>query len=174
MRILVTYFEPFDNRKENISEQIVTKLSEELEVAIIKIPVSYQRAFQVIKDKIKDYDYVVLTGEAVSRSELTVEYLAVNLAHSKTSDNDNIIYQNEKIGSDDAYISNTNVIKLVEETKTKISMSAGTFVCNYLYYQTLKYIKTNNLQTKSVFIHFPGINLEKAEESFVRIIKYLQ
>ena len=37
----------------------------------------------------------------------------------------------------------------------KLSQNPGTSYCNNLYFNALKYIKENNLNTKMLFIHVP-------------------
>lgn len=40
----------------------------------------------------------------------------------------------------------------------KISQNAGTSLCNNIYYNALKYIDENSLNTKILFIHIPTLN----------------
>ena len=156
-KILITYFESFNDRKINISKEVVTKIGKEYD--IVEVPVSFARSFQKIENIIKEYDYVILTGEAITRKEVTIEYVALNLKHANIKDNDGKVIINEKIGNKEAYISNVDIIKLTETTEAKLSLSAGSFVCNYLYYKTLEKINNEKLDTKCVFIHFPNVNI---------------
>lgn len=48
--------------------------------------------------------------------------------------------------------------KLEKSYKVIISNNAGNYLCNNVYYNGLKYIKENNLNTKMIFIHIPKIN----------------
>ena len=38
-----------------------------------------------------------------------------------------------------------------------MSVNAGTYLCNNIYYEGLKYIKQNGIDTKMIFIHIPSI-----------------
>ena len=39
--------------------------------------------------------------------------------------------------------------------KVKISHNAGNYLCNHIYYEGLKYIKDNSINSKMIFIHIP-------------------
>lgn len=68
----------------------------------------------------------------------------------------------ETTAKDGEFLINTNIdfekLKTVFEQNdviSKISHNAGTSFCNQLYLNVLKYIYTNNMDTKMVFIHIP-------------------
>ena len=63
----------------------------------------------------------------------------------------------------EAYKSNIDLLDVVSSLKNErltISYNAGTFICNEIYYNSLKYIYENNLNTKCVFIHIPFIETQ--------------
>lgn len=61
---------------------------------------------------------------------------------------------------------------LKDEYKVVISTNAGDYLCNYLYYYGLKFIKENNLNTKMLFIHLPKIekitDIDRLAELFTK------
>lgn len=54
------------------------------------------------------------------------------------------------------YISLKN--ELDKNFKTIISEDAGTYLCNNIYYNGLKYIEKNKFKTNMIFIHIPMLN----------------
>ena len=53
----------------------------------------------------------------------------------------------------------SNIINKLElyGYRVLISKDAGNYLCNNLYYNGLKYISDNNINTKMIFIHIPKI-----------------
>ncbi|MCH5236731.1 MAG: pyroglutamyl-peptidase I, partial [Muribaculaceae bacterium] len=75
--------------------------------------------------------------------------VAINLKDSINTDNDDIIADEEIIieGASNAYFTKFPVKKIASKLKeigypVKITNSAGTFVCNSLYFNILHYIET--------------------------------
>ncbi len=64
-------------------------------------------------------------------------------------------------------------------TATVISHNAGRFVCNYLYYQVLRYLEAqrpNQLAAQCLFIHVPlldQVNLSIVAADFAAIVEHL-
>lgn len=52
----------------------------------------------------------------------------------------------------------------------KLSDNAGHYLCNHVYYESLKYIKENNLCTRAIFIHVP---CEKHFDNFTTVSNWL-
>ena len=55
--------------------------------------------------------------------------------------------------------------KLDKNFKTIISNNAGSYLCNHIYYNGLKYIEEYNLITNMIFIHIPMIDNISSMES---------
>ncbi len=55
-----------------------------------------------------------------------------------------------------------DLMAFLEENNIKYSISknAGNYLCNNIYYESMKYIKDNALDIKVIFIHVPSINME--------------
>lgn len=174
MKILLTYFEPFDGRSTNVSRLVVENVKKEIEhLDLLSIPVSWEKSFSTIETVINNYDYIILCGEAKSRNETMMEYIAINLMNASIPDNDGIIKENQKISDVEAYVTNIDIFEISKKTNVKVSLSAGSYLCNYLYYKTLKYIENNMLKTKCVFVHFPVPYYETFKEDLLKIINNL-
>ena len=181
MSIVLTYFKPFNNNKDNISSSVIKDLD-------IKDTIKYELevGYNTIEDDINrilstNPDILLLTGEASSREVLTIEKLAINLKSSEVSDNLGLKVFNERIDDGlDAYFSNVDVLKLNKELNSlgcnsRVSLSAGSFICNLSYYYALRKAKKENLKTKVLFIHFPrNFNMiEDYQNTIKKIIEIL-
>lgn len=165
-KILFTGFEPFGNMATNPSEELVRSLADcrmdGIELSTMILPVEYHRAMNIIREKVGLYDVVVMFGVARSRQEVSVERVAINLMDAVSADNAGYRPVEEPIDLDGptAYFSTLpvkNVVSYLQEhgISCKVSNSAGTFVCNAIYYAALHHVATHGLNTQSVFIHLP-------------------
>ena len=163
MRILVSCFEPFGKDPINSSRQAVDLLPDAIGQHIIRkvvLPVSFDRCSGAMFETVKDVnpDLVIMTGQS-RRDAFCLERLAINWAISKGADNDGVIATGERIqpeGPDAIFtIFPIDIIasSLARHTGQliKVSNSAGTFVCNRLYFDVLH----NCPAIPSLFIHLP-------------------
>lgn len=187
MNILITGFEPFGSHKTNNSWEIVKALKNRNEIKILCLPVSFSRAHDEVLDLIKkqSFDLIIMLGETSSTNDyIRLERVAINLKDSINKDNDAITADEELLVEDAAlaYFTKFPVKKIAGQLKeegypVKVTNSAGTFVCNSLYFNILHYIETNKLTTKALFIHVPSttqiISLEEMQKTMDEIIKIL-
>ncbi len=170
MKILITGFDPFNNASINPSYEAVKLLPDKIldkEITKLLIPTSFKRSFLTLKavlDK-NNFDAVILVGQAGGRAGISIEKVAINYMDANIADNDgfiakdSFIYPNER----EAYFSTLPLIKMKDELlknniSAHISYTAGSFVCNYLLYNTLRY--TLNTNTKACFIHVPFLDTQ--------------
>lgn len=161
--ILLTGFKPFLNEAINPSEQLVQKISQtHSNINSLVLPVSYQRSFEELKDHWEShgpYKGILMLGQAAGRSSISLERVALNWSESSLPDEDGHRHPTGPLipGAPTSYISNffsTDWIELLNtEGATSISFSAGTYVCNSLYYNTLHKITQNAIPT--LFVHVP-------------------
>lgn len=185
MNILITGFEPFGSRKANNSWEVAKAFKNRNEIKVICLPVSFSRAHNIVIDLIKkqSFDLIIMLGETSSTNDyIRLERVAINLKDSINRDNDDIIADEEILIEDasPAYFTKIPLKKIAGKLKAieypvKISTSAGTFVCNSLYFHTLHYIEATKLTTKALFIHVPSttqiIPLEEMKNIVKEIIK---
>ena len=165
--IVITYFEPFGGRTTNTSEEVAGQLSSYFS---IELPVSWDKAGQVLLEKLpKETKYLFLLGEAGSYQDVTVELVAKNISNGV--DNYGVKKVEEKI--DDGNNLVTSIVFNKKELPVKYSYSAGKYLCNYIYYFSLKNIKG----TKIVFIHLPyprdDLSISDMKEKVEEIISYV-
>lgn len=161
MKILVTGFVPFSGKSNNTSWDVVELLPEHIgdaEIVKAQMSVSFDKAPAELKKTIEEAkpDVIVMVGETKSDSKLRIERVALNLMDSAKPDNDGYtpIGQAAQTDGDTAYITPFDVRGLVNQLKetgheATISNSAGTYVCNRLYYEALYAHK------KALFVHVP-------------------
>ena len=173
-KVLISGFEPFGGSRLNPSQLLVEALSQSsidgVELAIIVLPVEFERATELLLAKIKDFnpDVVIAFGQAEGRKAITPEKIAINLDNARMADNSGDQRQNRAIDphGNDGYFTTLPVEKMIEAITSagipaEPSLSAGTFVCNHVFYQLQKALK--DTETKSGFVHVPLV-LEQSPE----------
>ena len=165
-KILLTGFERFQGESINPSEQIVRQLSGTLKDSVegLILPVSYERAFEFLKSHLEkqSYQVILMLGQASGRRHIGFERVAINLMDSETADEDQVLKKEQKILHDgsDAYVSELPLRQWVdvlrkENLPVEISNTAGTFVCNALYYQVLSFLSEKKSRSQALFVHVP-------------------
>lgn len=148
MKGLITCFEDFSSVTENTSRIVAQKLNLPYKV----LPVSFSECDKPLSD---NYDFIIELGVAVSRDIVTIERFAHNLAHSPLqADNDARQPKHERIIDQADLCLETQVDHtLIDQIggKWQWSYSAGSYVCNALYFKSLWSLK----KTKVLFIHLP-------------------
>lgn len=181
MKILLTAFEPFDNLKTNSSLEVFKQIND---ASIIKkeLPVSYIKARDMLKKYIEEIkpDFIINLGQAGGETMLRIEKVALNYTRAKIADNDNDFRANGEVivGKEFALKTCLNIENIVdnatkEDIPSYLSLSAGGYICNTVYYTSLFY---NN--SKALFIHLPyfkgQLETDKAVdlENLVEYTKY--
>ena len=168
-KILVTGFEAFDKSALNPSAEIVKALiGDDLVTAIL--PVVFGQASSTLKELIDLHkpSAVLCLGLAVGRSEITPERIAINLDNARIADNAGNQPLEQRVIADgpDGHFSTLPIEKMVTSMKAagipaSISLSAGTFVCNHIFYVLQDYLKDSSI--KSGFMHVPLMDEQRKE-----------
>lgn len=182
-KILITGFEPFDQDSENPSAVFLEYLNFKMknndlgfQVFTCLLPVVFDRSYQILKDKIVEFspDLIIETGYAKNRSKLTVEKIGINWIDARIPDNDGVQPRESKIiaNDSDGIFCKINLEKALRELNSsefEISLSAGSYVCNELYYRTL-----SDKNPPCTFIHLPGQSKLNQDEIFNLICKFIE
>ena len=148
-----------------------------------ELPVSYIDSQNVLLHKIEKIkpNIVVSLGLAAGRKTISLETQAINLMDSQFPDNNGVIFERRKISENfiDTLKTSYDLQKIKDDLIEKysfisISNSAGTYVCNTVYYLSL--LNQDKNKYKAIFIHFPQYDVIKKEimiNSLVDIIKAL-
>ena len=168
-KILVTGFEAFDKSALNPSAEIIKALKgDDLVTAIL--PVVFGQASSKLKELIDLHkpSAVLCLGLAVGRSEITPERIAINLDNARIADNagNQPLEQRVIAAGPDGHFSTLPIEKMVTSMKAagipaSISLSAGTFVCNHIFYVLQDYLKDSSI--KSGFMHVPLMDEQRRE-----------
>ncbi|HRX42309.1 MAG TPA: pyroglutamyl-peptidase I [Clostridia bacterium] len=163
--LLLSAFEPFGNDDINASEIVIEKIPDvigDIRVKKILLPVVYEKAFDLLSSHIRKFkpDFVICMGQAGGRGKITIEKVALNVNSSMMADNEGNVRLDQSIMTegDMAYTSTLPVSNLLLACKgdiASISYSAGTFVCNDLFYRMMHVIRVSSLNCKAGFIHLP-------------------
>jgi pyroglutamyl-peptidase len=167
--ILVTGFEPFATSALNPSAEIVKALiGDDLVTAIL--PVVFGQASAQLRELIDLHKptAVLCLGQAEGRSAMTPERIAINLDDARIADNAGNQPKEQKIIANgaDGYFSTLPIEQMVTSMKAagipaSISLSAGTFVCNQIFYVMQDYLKDSSIT--SGFMHVPLMDEQRRE-----------
>jgi pyroglutamyl-peptidase len=168
-RVLLTGFEPFGKSSLNPSAEIVKRISDPHVVTAI-LPVAYAQSAERLITLINEHspDVVICLGQAEGRKEITPERVAINLDDARLPDNEGVLRNDVKILEDgpDAYFSTLPIKDFVEAIKAKgvpalVSLSAGAFLCNHVFY--IAQNKFANTNVRSGFVHVPLMDEQAGE-----------
>ena len=171
-KILLTGFEPFHKATSNPTADIVNYLETQgiAGVSTAILPVEFGTCWKTLRDLIdrERPDFVIALGQAEGRSQITPERIAINLDDARIPDNAGNQPKNRAIvdGGPDGLFTTLPVDQIVDLLNdagicASNSLSAGTFVCNHLFYSLQHYCQ--NLEIKSGFIHVPLMESQTAE-----------
>ena len=169
MKALVTGFEPFGGESVNASLEAVRRLPARigaLEIVTATLPTSYARSIPALEDVIgrAKPGIVLCVGQAGERAALCVERVAINVQDAETADNDGArpVDQPVVAGGPAAYLTTLPVRAAVaglraEELPAQLSMSAGTFICNHVFYGLMHLAATGKHRFRAGFLHVPRL-----------------
>jgi pyroglutamyl-peptidase len=168
MKALVTAFEPFGGETLNASLEAVRHLPARLgalEIETATLPTSFARAQAVLESEIARTrpDIVLCVGQASDRAALCVERVAVNVQDARAADNDGALPAGAPVvpGAPAAYLATLPVRAAVaalraEALPAQLSMSAGSFVCNHVFYG-LMHLAARGHSFRAGFLHVPRL-----------------
>ena len=169
MKALVTGFEPFGGETINASLAAVRQLpprAGRLEIVTAELPTSYARSAAALEAAIARTrpGIVLCVGQAGERAALCVERVAVNLQEADITDNDGARPADAPVvpGGPAAYLATLPVRAAVAALHTarlpaQLSMSAGTFVCNHVFYSLMHLAQIRSAVFLGSFLHVPRL-----------------
>lgn len=167
-RLLLTAFEPFAGEAINPSLEAARQMEKidfaDSVIRTAELPVDRYRAVEVALELIRSGkpDVVIMLGEAGGRLRVNPERVAINIDDFRISDNSGNQPKDEPIveGGPVAYFS-TLPIRAITDRIIKahipaaISNSAGSYLCNRLFYSVMHMIDIERLPVIAGFIHLP-------------------
>lgn len=138
------------------------------------ISVSYQEVDSFIKNIDTDYNLIIHMGVAYKATKLKIELNAINIANGTDMllfhKNDEPIQVGDYILSTTIDENKLNNLLVNFSEEVEISLDAGKYLCNYIYYQSLFHFAPIPI----IFIHiadFEHLKNATTKESQSRIIK---
>ena len=174
-KLLITGFEPFGGETINPSWESVKLLPDEIGGTLLTkmcIPVTFDDAAKMIIDASLSVrpDAILCIGQAGGRDCITPELVGINLRYAKIPDNNGCQPKDEAVikGDENAYFSTLPMRKMADAINSsgvlsKVSYSAGAYVCNDVLYTLLSYF--NGTKTRVGFIHIPYCTEQNKEPS---------
>ncbi|MEV8632774.1 pyroglutamyl-peptidase I [Streptosporangium sp. NPDC051023] len=161
MNVLLTGFEPFDGASVNPSWEAVRLVQG---VRAVQLPCVFGETLERLRAAVLEHDpaVIVCVGQAGGRPDVTVERVAVNLDDARIPDNAGRQPIDEPVvrGGPAAYFATLPVKACVAAARAasvpaSVSQSAGTFVCNHLFYGLMHLIATERPGVRGGFVHVP-------------------
>lgn len=163
--VLLTGFEPFDGAADNPSIDVARAVARQWpgpeQFVVAELPVAYSRAGAQVAELLARVNprVAVGVGLAAGRTRLSLERLAVNLCDARIPDSDGHQPDADPVlpGGPTALWSNLPVKRMVTaaeaECPAELSMTAGTYVCNAVFYQLVHWATAR--RRRAGFVHIP-------------------
>ncbi len=170
MNILISGFTTFHYHRINPSEELVRAIENEVfdgvNLTTCVLPVDQNQA---PKQLLAHYqhcqpDGVLLLGLASGRHKISLERVAINLMDFNMPDNAGLLLKEQPIISEGpaAYFTTLPLRQILAALYTnnipaEISLSAGSFICNQVFYVIMHEISIGQKPVKAGFIHLPAL-----------------
>lgn len=166
-KILVTGFEAFAGNQVNPTQDLINSIIPTESLQPLVLPVSFETSWPSLEVKIEQMrpDWVISFGVAAKRQSIDLERVALNFMDASIVDNEGKLIKESAIHPDlpACFINDLPLNEwkqLLSPTyPVNVSLSAGSFVCNHLYFHLLN--NRQKYEYRTLFIHIPY-----ADESF--------
>jgi pyroglutamyl-peptidase len=169
MKALITGFDAFGDDKVNPSALAVRQLKRKLggvSLHTAVLPTSYARSAITLRGAIHEVrpDIVLCVGQAGGRAELCLERVAINVQDARIKDNDGKQPIDRAVVRDGpaAHFATLPIKACVAEMRkaglpAAVSNTAGTFVCNNVFYALMDLAARHPIPMKAGFLHIPYV-----------------
>lgn len=174
--VILTGFEPYGGRDLNPSAEIVKALNGRqiagAQVAGHVLPVSLERLPRALEEVLSGPPpaAVVSLGLAPGEPMIRLERIGVNLAEFDIPDNDGRLLQDAPVdsaGREGLFatlpLRRIEARLLAEGIPVRLSMTAGTYLCNATLYSTLSLLQKRGWRSPCGFIHLPYLPRQVAD-----------
>jgi pyroglutamyl-peptidase len=175
---LVTGFEPFAGEQVNPSQEIARALDGETiaghRIVSATLPTEFARSLFALEALIEKHRpaLVLALGQAGGRAGISLERVAINLIDARIADNagtqpvDVAVVEN----APNAYFSTLPLKAMLvrlraEGIEAALSHTAGTFVCNQVFFGLAHLLATAHPQVRGGFVHVPYLPEQAARHA---------
>lgn len=196
--ILLTGFEPFDRETINPSWELVQLFADRTfadvyQVKVAQLACEFGNAIDQLVDLLDRHqpEIVICIGQAGGRADFSIERVAINLDDARIPDNAGAQPIDQSIVADGpaAYFSSLPLKKIIKKLRdhgipANISHTAGTYVCNHVFYGLMHYANTHPQLRNAGFVHIPylpaqachhpgaaSMSLESLEKALVLLVE---
>lgn len=170
--VLVTGFEPFGGQEVNPSWMAAQALHGRTvaghRLIGAQLPTAFGRSLEALRDLLHRHHpaLVVCTGQAGRRTALSLERVAINVNDARIPDNDGAKPVDTPVvaGGPAAYFTSMPIkamlaALLADGINAEVSQTAGTFVCNHVFYGLMHELETRHdlRRTRGGLIHVPWL-----------------
>ena len=168
-KILLTGFEPFGGDRINPTELIARQLNGMVigghEIAGRILPCVFGQSIRMLRRHIRTVQpaMVVCLGQAGGRGTITPERVAINVDDARIADNAGAQPIDRPVvrGGPAAYFSTLPIKAMVSRLQAEgiaaaVSASAGTFVCNHVFYGLMHALR-GQTAIRGGFVHVPWL-----------------
>ncbi|MEY5099854.1 MAG: hypothetical protein RJA36_2573 [Pseudomonadota bacterium] len=168
--LLLTGFEPFDQDPLNPSWEVACALDGwqhgGATVRAVQLPCVFGDAVVRLEQAMQQWQptLVVCLGLAGGRSEITPERVAINVDDARIPDNAGRQPVDIAVATDGpaAYFSTLPIKAMVRamraaDVPASVSNTAGTFVCNHVFYALMHRLAVGGAAARGGFIHLPTL-----------------
>ena len=169
MKALITGFDAFGGDKINPSSLAVRQLKRKSSGVVVHtavLPTSYARSAIALRGAIHEVrpDIVLCVGQAGGRAELCLERVAINVQDARIKDNDGKQPIDRAVvrTGPAAHFATLPIKACVAEMRkvglpAAVSNTAGTFVCNNVFYALMDLAARHPIPMKAGFLHIPYV-----------------
>jgi pyroglutamyl-peptidase len=177
MKALVTGFEAFGSDPVNPSLEAIRRLPPrlgELRLSTRVLPTAFGRALEALEDAVATTgpDIVLCLGLAGGRAALSLERVAINIDDARIPDNDQRQPIDLPVVADGpaAYFATLPIKAAAAALRQAglpavVSNTAGTFVCNHLFYGLMHLAATRRPGLRGGFLHLPYLPGQAAQQA---------
>ena len=167
-KVLITGFEPFDGAVLNPAWEAVSRVAAAaptgLEIVTARLSCAFGTSLDELAAAVHEArpELVVCVGQAGGRPDVTLERVAINVDDARIPDNAGKSPVDEPVvvSGPAAYFSTLPIkacAAAVHEAglPASISQTAGTYVCNHVFYGLMHLITTQYPEMRGGFVHVP-------------------
>ncbi|MFD8703193.1 pyroglutamyl-peptidase I [Kitasatospora sp. NPDC059648] len=169
-RVLLTGFEPFGGADVNPSWEVARLVAatppEGLAVTAARLSCVFGQAAEELRTAVRAFapDLVISLGQAAGRPDVTVERVAINVDDARIPDNAGRQPVDRPVvpGGPAAYFATLPVKACVAAAReagvpASLSHTAGTFVCNHVFYALMHLLADELPTARGGFVHIPAL-----------------